>query len=112
MGSIRLGLYVWFIVALQRSEQRGGLRLQSFLKEFKVAGSLYFLAFPVIFLVVQLFAPYLQHPIMQTGFMSMQAASHIWLSSLFLSRGNYFKVSVLSSSLLPGFGAADESKAS
>jgi hypothetical protein len=105
--SLRLGLYIWFIIALQRSQQQSGLRLQSFLKEFRIAGSLYFLAFPVIFLIVQLFAPYLQHPIMQTGLMAMQAASHVWLSSLFFSRGNYFKVSILSSSLLPGFGTAE-----
>lgn len=101
---IRLGLYAWFITAIQASQQKGGFRLQPFFQQFQLAGSIYFLAYPVIFLVVQVFAPYLRHPIMQTGLLTMQMTSHIWLASLFLCRGTYFKASVLSSTLLPSCG--------
>lgn len=100
--ALRLGLYIWFVVAIKESQQKGGFRMQAFLKQFRTAGSIYFLAYPVLFMVVQIFAPYLQHPIMQTGLLTMQTASHFWLASLFLSRGNYFKASVLGSSVLPG----------
>lgn len=100
--ALRLGLYVWFVVAIKASQQKGGFRLQAFLQQFRTAGTIYFLAYPVLFVVVQVFAPYLQHPIMQTGLLTMQTASHCWLASLFLSRGNYFKASVLGSSVLPG----------
>jgi hypothetical protein len=99
--SIRLVLYVWFLRAVQASQQKGGCRLQDFLQEFQVAGSVYFLSYPLIFIMVQVLAPYLQHPILQTGLLAMQTCSHVWLGGLFLSRSNYFKVSVLSSSLLP-----------
>jgi len=102
--ALRLGLYMWFVVAIKASQQKGGFRLQAFLQQFCTAGTIYFLAYPVLFVVVQVFAPYLQHPIMQTGLLTMQTASHCWLASLFLSRGNYFKASVLGSSLLPGGG--------
>lgn len=99
---IRLILYSWFITATEASRQKGGLQLQSFLRQFQVAGSMYFLAYPLIFVVVQVFAPYLQHPLMQTGLLAMQTTSHVWLARLFFSRGVYFEASVLSSSLLPG----------
>jgi len=100
--ALRLGLYMWFVVAVKASQQKGGFRLRAFLEQFRTAGTIYFLAYPVLFVVVQVFAPYLQHPIMQTGLLTMQTASHFWLARLFLSRGNYFKASVLGSSVLPG----------
>lgn len=99
--AIRLVLYTWFLVATQASQQKGGFQLQSFLHQFQIAGSLYFLAYPFIFLVVQACAPYLQHPIMQTGLLAMQTACNSWLAGLLLSRGAYFKTSVLSLPLLP-----------
>eukprot|EP00435_Cladocopium_sp_Y103_P049037 s992_g14.t1 len=34
---------------------------------FEVVGSAYFLAFPTIFVLVQVLAPYLQHPVLQTA---------------------------------------------
>jgi len=100
--TLRCGMYMWFVMAVNKSQQKGGFRLQAFLLQFRTAGSIYFLAYPVLFVIVQVFAPYLQHPIMQTGLLTMQTASHFWLASLFLSRGDYFKASVLGSSALPG----------
>lgn len=100
--ALRLALYIWFVLAVKESQQKGGFRLQAFLQQFRTAGSIYFLAYPVLFVIVQVFAPYLQHPVMQTGLLTMQTTSHFWLASLFLSRGNYFKASVLGSSVLPG----------
>lgn len=100
--SVRLLLLSWFVLASQESQREGGLRLHDFLQRFRLAGTVYFLAYPLLFVVVQVFAPYLQHPIMQIGLFSMQTASYIWLAELFLSRGTYFKVSALSTSLLPG----------
>lgn len=102
--SVRLLLFAWFVAAIQRSQAQGGLRLHGFFQSFRTAGSMYFLAYPVLFIVVQVFAPYLQHPILQIGLLSMQTASDVWLAELFLSRGTYFKVSALSSSLLPASG--------
>jgi len=98
----RVLLYAWFMTGVQAMQLKGGFKLQNFLHKFQFAGSAYFLAHPAIFIVVQAFAPYLQHPIMEVGMLVMQTASAVWLADLFLSRGAYFEVSNLSSSLLPG----------
>lgn len=101
--AIRVFLYAWFASGVKELRQKGGFRLHNFLQRFHFVGSVYFLAFPAIFIVVQVFAQYLQHPIMQVGLLTMQIASSFWLADLFLSRGGaYYEVSDLSSSLLPG----------
>merc|ERR1711997_937658 len=82
----------------------GGFKLCAFLQRFQFAGTLYFLSYPAIFILVQVFAPYLRHPIMHVGLLTMQTASAFWLANLFLFRGTYFEVSSLGSSLLPGGG--------
>jgi len=100
--AIRLVLFSWFLRSSQMTKAQGGLRLREFLSRFQMAGSMYFLAYPSVFLIAQAFAPYLRHPIMQVGMLSVQGAADLWLANLFLSRGAYFKVSTLSASLLPG----------
>lgn len=104
--SVRLMLFVWFLFATQASQREGGPRLHDFLQRFRIVGSMYFLAYPLLYVIVQIFAAYLQHPIMQVGLLTMQTASNICLGELFLSRGTYFKVSALGSSLLPGSAGA------
>jgi len=99
---MRLLLYLWFLWAVQSSARVGGARLQTFLRQFCIAGSMYFLAYPAVFLITQCFAPYWQHGVMSVGLTAMQAASSFWLSRLFLTRGEYFRVSTLSASELPG----------
>lgn len=99
---IRLSLYVWFVWAVRSTAKEGGLRLQLFLRKFLVAGSVYFLSFPVLFMIIGIFAPYIQHKIMAAGLLLVQTCTSIWLAHLLLSRGEYFKVSTLSASFLPG----------
>lgn len=102
---LRLALYAWFHWASNRTASQGGLRLQAFIGKFRIAASMYFLAYPGTFLVMQLFAPYLREPVMETGLMAAQVASNVWLASLFLDRGAYFQASSLSASPLPGRGS-------
>jgi len=99
---IRLALFIWFLHASRATAAVGGNRLKSFMTRFVAAGSMYFVAYPTIFLVFKLFAPYMQHGLMTIALMIMQLASNAWLCSLFLSRGEYFKISTLSGSALPG----------
>mmetsp|Transcript_62448 Transcript_62448/g.115980 ORF Transcript_62448/g.115980 Transcript_62448/m.115980 type:complete len:436 (+) Transcript_62448:59-1366(+) len=106
----RLALFAWFISSLRRCRAMGGIRLEAFLQRFACAGSIYFLAYPCLCLVTQVFAPYLRRPLLQVGLTAMQAASSAWLATLFLSRGDYFKASVLSASQLPGGSTASYSK--
>jgi len=100
--SMRLVLYAWFVWAVQKTAREGGMRLQQFLRKFMVAGSMYFLGFPILFLLIKPFAPYLQHKIITGGLLLIQTGTNVWLAHLLLSRGEYFKVSTLSCSFLPG----------
>jgi len=102
LTALRLLLYTWFMAGLKALRRGGGLKLCSFLQRFQLAGTMYFAAYPALFLLVQVFAPYLRHPIMYVGLLTMQTASTVWLARLFLSRGAYFELSSLGSSLLPG----------
>jgi hypothetical protein len=102
--ALRLLLYSWFLHCVRGSRQQGGFRLHPFLQQLEFAGSLYFLAYPLTFVVVQALAPYLRHPVMQGGLLVTRLASSAGLAKLFLSRGRYFRVSELGGSLLPSGG--------
>lgn len=99
---LRVALYAWFFWAVQSTSASGGPSLQRFLRKFLAVGSLYFLGFPVLFMTIGTFAPYYQHKVMVGGMVLIQTTTNLWLSYLLLFRGEYFKVSTLSESLLPG----------
>merc|ERR1719335_1016659 len=84
---IRLALFSWFVWAVRSTANEGGLRLQTFLRKFLVAGSIYFLGFPVLFMLIGVFAPYIQHKIMAAGLLVIQTCTSIWLAQLLLVRG-------------------------
>lgn len=98
--AFRLALFGWFVRAVRYTKQVVGMRQASFLQRFSVAGGVYFLAYPALFLFVQVLAPYLRHPVMQVGVLAMQLASDFWLAGLFLRRGEHFEVSSLSDTIL------------
>jgi hypothetical protein len=100
--AIRLGLFAWFKVGTGALQRNASFKLQNFLQIYHLAGSLYFLAYPVFLVLVQVFAPYLRHTILQMGLLTMQTCSSFWLADLFLSRGMYHDISALGSSCLPG----------
>mmetsp|Transcript_94263 Transcript_94263/g.293216 ORF Transcript_94263/g.293216 Transcript_94263/m.293216 type:complete len:427 (+) Transcript_94263:90-1370(+) len=106
---MRLFLLVWFVRAARASYAAArGLRTKAFLRQFQLAGCAFFLAYPALFVAVQAFAPYLRHPILQVGLLVVQLGSDAWLARLFLSRGAYFSVSTLGTSLLPSSGLGKE----
>lgn len=99
---MRLFLYAWFLWAVHSSSSESPSKIRDFYRRFRAAGSIYFLSFPAIFVFTKCFAPYVQHGVMAVGCMTMQMGSNLWLANLFLTRGEYFNVSTLSSSALPG----------
>lgn len=99
--AVRLSMFAYFLARIREMSESSGYRLQHFLYRFKLAGSAYFLAFPLVFLTVKLLAPYVQQPVLQLGLLTMQTGAGLWLAELFLSRGAFYEVSELSSSLLP-----------
>merc|ERR1712139_230081 len=98
----RLAMYIWFLWAVQSTGGEGGHRLKGFLNQFRFIGTLYFAAFPAMWMFVKPWAPYLQHRVMVVGMLACQFGTNVWLMLLFLTRGEYFKVSTLSTSFLPG----------
>lgn len=77
-------------------------QLQVFLKQFLVAGALYFIYYPILLGVASIFAPYLRHKVMGFGTFLVQIICMMWLGKLFLSKGIFFKLSDMSRSFLPG----------
>eukprot|EP00386_Alphamonas_edax_P006619 GDKI01021376.1.p1 GENE.GDKI01021376.1~~GDKI01021376.1.p1 ORF type:complete len:443 (+),score=129.10 GDKI01021376.1:115-1443(+) len=102
--AIRVGVWVWFVVtSLQTQKESSNYQLKAFLKKFITASTLYFLAYPVLFGVTSLWiAPYVRHKVMVNGIFLMQCGSMAWLGALFMLKGEYFQVSSMSSSILPG----------
>eukprot|EP00930_Biecheleria_cincta_P072653 TRINITY_DN60008_c0_g1_i1.p1 TRINITY_DN60008_c0_g1~~TRINITY_DN60008_c0_g1_i1.p1 ORF type:complete len:469 (+),score=73.90 TRINITY_DN60008_c0_g1_i1:28-1407(+) len=100
--ALRLALFALFLWAVHSTSHDQGWRLQNFLARFRICGSLYFVGYPILFLVVQPVAPYWRPPILTACFLLIQIVTNLWLYSLFLSRGEYFKVSELGDTPLPG----------
>jgi len=99
---LRLGLYGWFLYAGHTTAQSAGTRVRSFLRTFRVVASLYFLTYPVMWMIQPLVAPYYRKPVMEMAIMAAQVGSNLWLANLFMSRGTFWQVSSLSASPLPG----------
>lgn len=99
--AVRVLLCSCFVARIKTLRQQH-MRLEGFLPSFQLAGSMYFLAYPIIYVFAKVFAHYMQHPIMHLGLVAMQAAASLWLACLFLNRGSFFHVSALSCSILPG----------
>jgi len=107
----RMLLYIGFLYSIRSTAaQNNGIRLRAFLSKFHLAGSAYFLSYPLIFLITQFLAPYWQHCVMATGLMATNMCSNVWLANIFLKRGDYFKVSTLNCSVLPGGARVGQDK--
>jgi len=101
--AMRLHFLIWFLICLRRLRQQcRSVGLLGFLAHFQVVGSAYFLAHPIIYGVVQVFAPYFRQPLLHVGLATLQTSISVWLAGLFSPRGIYFGVSTLCLPLLPG----------
>mmetsp|Transcript_2503 Transcript_2503/g.4266 ORF Transcript_2503/g.4266 Transcript_2503/m.4266 type:complete len:191 (-) Transcript_2503:44-616(-) len=99
---LRFALFAIFLWACFTTIGGARDQLQSFLSLYMLAGSAYFLTYPTVFLVVRIFAAYLQNAIFQAGLLTMQVVSIYWLAEMFLLRDSlYFQASALNRSELP-----------
>lgn len=101
---LRMLLLVWFIWAVRETakESNRNSKMVCFLQKFLIAGVIFFLSYPLVFVVTGLFAPYVRHKVMAIGSFLMRFGSYLWMTNLFLTRGDYFQVSTLKNSFLPG----------
>jgi len=94
-----LGYFVYNMINLSKSKSG---QKKMFLTRFLVSGSLYFLTVPALVMASKLFAPYLREKIIVGGTVLMQGVTLIAISYIFTSKGEYYKASVMSESVLPG----------
>mmetsp|Transcript_29383 Transcript_29383/g.84469 ORF Transcript_29383/g.84469 Transcript_29383/m.84469 type:complete len:431 (+) Transcript_29383:119-1411(+) len=102
MLASRLALFWWFSRAVRATAAEGGNKLRKFLERYRVAASLYLLAYPIVWLLMPLFAPYWRKWVMDFGLGLVQICANVWLASVFLDRGPYLEVSSLGACPLPG----------
>jgi hypothetical protein len=96
-------LLAWFIWAVKETRKEStGIKMVQFLHSFLIAGIIYFLSYPLVFVITALFVPYMRYKVMHIGSFIMRFGSYIWMARLFLKRGQYYEVSTLKASFLPG----------
>jgi len=99
---LRAAMFVWFSVVSMATAQASDMQLRSFVQKLRVRGSIYFLLHPCLSVVTLLFDARLQFVLKSFGLMFVQTAANLWLASMVLTRGEYFRVSSLNTSELPG----------
>lgn len=100
---LRLLLLAWFIWGVKETRKESGAsKLVYFLHKFLIAGVIYFLSYPLVFVITGLFPPYMRYKVMMLGSFLMRFGSYLWMTRLFMTKGEYYEVSTLKSSFLPG----------
>jgi hypothetical protein len=100
---LRALLLAWFVWAVKETRKEStGIKMVHFLHTFLIAGIIYFLSYPLVFVITSLFVPYMRYKVMHIGSFLMRFGSYIWMARLFLKKGEYYEVSTLKSSFLPG----------
>eukprot|EP00451_Oxyrrhis_marina_P040690 CAMPEP_0204394586 /NCGR_PEP_ID=MMETSP0469-20131031/62911_1 /ASSEMBLY_ACC=CAM_ASM_000384 /TAXON_ID=2969 /ORGANISM="Oxyrrhis marina" /LENGTH=424 /DNA_ID=CAMNT_0051388695 /DNA_START=15 /DNA_END=1289 /DNA_ORIENTATION=- len=100
----RMALALWFSLALKWTWEASGAKLKVFLFKFGFISMVYFFSYPVLFCITGFFAPYVRQKVVSLGQFLIHWLSLILLTRMFLSRGEYFQVSTMNSSFLPGGG--------
>eukprot|EP01071_Lankesteria_metandrocarpae_P008812 Lankesteria_metandrocarpae@DN5059_c0_g1_i1.p1 len=99
---VHVALWILFVVSAVYTSKISSA-LSSFLRgRFFLAASMFLLSFPFLSLVTAGFAPYLRQRVFLVGSLGVQLVSLYWLGWLMISeKGDFFRVSQLSRSLLP-----------
>lgn len=92
MTAMRLLLYMWFLSATEGTKARGSPKVKSFIFKLQATGSLYFLTYPVMFVIIRIVAPYFQHRVMQAVLLSMHFMMNVILAHMFLAGGEHFRL--------------------
>lgn len=99
---LRIGMWVWFFINIrqQLSETQG--QVASFVLNFSIVASLYFLGVPILAIVSWLFRTYWRQKIITIGSLVIQTGIFFLLTYLFSEKSTYYKVSTMSQGILPG----------
>jgi Ca2+/H+ antiporter len=76
--------------------------LSSFVFQFAIMASIYFLVHPCLVFISWLFTPYLRLKVITIGSNAIMMLTFLALAHLFSEKSSYYKVSTMSDSVLPG----------
>ena len=93
---MRVALCALFVFALRRSIRLGGEKeVLSFLSRLRLLGCIWFLCFPGVVACATVLPPYRRHQLVAGGAIALQSAALMLLSTLFMQRSEYYKISSL-----------------
>jgi hypothetical protein len=94
--------WVWFVFAIREVEKGANMKVLNFLFKFQMLASVYFLSLPIVVLVSWIFEPYVRKVVISLLLNLVQVLVFAYASHLFSEKSEFYKLSTLSSSVLPG----------
>lgn len=104
---LRLGMFVWFMINVRRLFKTAVNTKGDFLYKFTIVSSGYLLSLPILVIGSLSFAPHLRLKVIVTGSALAQCVAMLALTWIFTSKGQFYKVSTFSATVLPGGKALD-----
>lgn len=98
----RVFMAVWLYWNLSETIGNVPSNTELFLRRFGLASVVYILALPFLILVAQALPPYKRHKFIVGSNIIVQGIAMFALSWLFTSKSQYYKISTMSASILPG----------
>ncbi|CAG9315472.1 unnamed protein product [Blepharisma stoltei] len=98
----KICIWCWFIFTIKSQFNSLPPRKASFLMNFSVLVSFYLLGLPLLVSISWQFKNYLRNRIVKIGYNLIQILVYFLLTHLFSDKSNYYKISTLSESSLPG----------
>lgn len=98
----RVVMLVWLYWNVEEIIEQVPPNVNLFLRRFKLAAAGYILALPGLILLAQVLPPYKRHKFIVGSNILVQGFAMFALSWLFTSKKQLYKISVVSSSILPG----------
>lgn len=99
---IRLALWGWFIYLIRDLKTQVTGKMQSFVNQFMILASIYFLSLPLVIIVSWFFANYMKNKVIIIGTTLIQISVFVFLTHLYSEKSTYYKISSMSDSVLPG----------
>ena len=100
--AIRLGLWFWFLYLVRELYGDGFSKQSMFVLNFSILASLYLLSQPILLLFSWIFVSYWRNCVVSMGALLIQCLVFFLLTHLFSKKSNYYKISTMSHSVLPG----------
>ena len=98
----RVGAWAWFVFLVWDMDRNAGVKLMNFLFKFLIAGSAYFLAMPGVVMLSWVFEPYVRKKVIALLLNLIQVLVFTFVMHLFGGKSDYYKLSTMSESVLPG----------